>query len=232
MDREAKRQILLHYAVSSVGGFFGGYAIINHCDIFGNAQTANLIHIVTKIFSTDFSGLIFLLLSLFTYMAGNAFCVLAEKFIKLDLRIISLALSCTAVLIIGLAPNVSNNYIALLPILFVTPIQWNAFKSAGGYVSSSIFSTNNLRQATMSLTSYIVDRDKKQRDKAVFFWSTLCCFHSGVALSCVTSVFIGVESIWFCFIPIALSCAAYYNLIRGNLKSSSKGTISNKSVKA
>lgn len=209
MNEKASRQKLLHYAVSTVGGFLGGYAIFNHCDFFGNAQTANLIHIVCKIFSADFSGIAFLVLALATYISGNVFCVIAEKFIKHDLRLISLIMTSCAVVIIGLFPNIANDYIAVLPILFVMPIQWNAYRTAGGYVSSTIFSTNNLRIAVMSLTRYIIDRDKKQGEQAGFYWLTLLGFHSGVALACVSSVFLGTTSVWFCFVPIALSSAAY-----------------------
>lgn len=209
MNEKASRQKLLHYAVSTVGGFLGGYAIFNHCDFFGNAQTANLIHIVCKIFSADFSALVFLLLALITYISGNVFCVIAEKFIRHDLRLISLIMTSCAVVIIGLFPNIANHYIAVLPILFVMPIQWNAYRTAGGYVSSTIFSTNNLRIAVMSLTRYIIDRDKKQGEQARFYWLTLLGFHSGVALACVASVFLGTMSVWFCFVPIALSSAAY-----------------------
>ena len=209
MNEKASRQKLLHYAVSTIGGFMGGYAIFNHCDFFGNAQTANLIHIVCKIFSADFSALVFLVLALITYILGNVFCVLAEKFIKHDLRLISLVMTSCAVVVIGLFPNIANHYIAVLPILFVMPIQWNAYRTAAGYVSSTIFSTNNLRIAVMSLTRYIIDKDKKQGEQARFYWLTLLGFHSGVALACVASVFLGTMSVWFCFVPIALSLAAY-----------------------
>ena len=209
MNEKASRQKLLHYAVSTIGGFTGGYAIFNHCDFFGNAQTANLIHIVCKIFSADFSALAFLVLALITYILGNVFYVLAEKFIKHDLRLISLVMTSCAVVVIGLFPNIANHYIAVLPILFVMPIQWNAYRTAGGYVSATIFSTNNLRIAVMSLTRYIIDKDKKQGEQARFYWLTLLGFHSGVALACVASVFLGTMSVWFCFVPIALSSAAY-----------------------
>lgn len=209
MNEKASRQKLLHYAVSTVGGFLGGYAIFNHCDFFGNAQTANLIHIVCKIFSADFSALSFLLLALMTYISGNVFCVLAEKFIRHDLRVISLIMTSCAVVIIGLFPNIANHYIAVLPILFVMPIQWNAYRTAAGYASATIFSSNNLRIAVMSLTRYIIDRDKKQGEQAKFYWLTLLSFHSGVALACVASVFLGTMSVWFCFVPIVLSSAAY-----------------------
>lgn len=209
MNEKASRQKLLHYAVSTIGGFMGGYAIFNHCDFFGNAQTANLIHIVCKIFSADFSALAFLVLALITYILGNVFYVLAEKFIKHDLRLISLVMTSCAVVVIGLFPNIANHYIAVLPILFVMPIQWNAYRTAAGYASATIFSSNNLRIAVMSLTRYIIDKDKKQGEQAGFYWLTLLSFHSGVALACVASVFLGTMSVWFCFVPIALSSAAY-----------------------
>ena len=209
MNEKASRQKLLHYAVSSIGGFMGGYAIFNHCDFFGNAQTANLIHIVCKIFSADFSALAFLVLALITYILGNVFYVLAERLIKHDLRLISLVMTSCAVVVIGLFPNIANHYIAVLPILFVMPIQWNAYRTAAGYASATIFSSNNLRIAVMSLTRYIIDRDKKQGEQARFYWLTLLSFHSGVALACVASVFLGTMSVWFCFVPIALSLAAY-----------------------
>ena len=212
MDRNAEREKILHYVISSVGGFLGAYAIFNYCDFFGNAQTANLIHIVCKIFSADYTGLLFLVIALITYMLGNVFCVIAEKFIKYDLQAISLLLTSCAVIIIGIFTSIRNSYIAILPILFVIPVQWNAYRTAGGYVSATVFSTNNLRVAVMSLTRYIIDKDPKQGDRAKFYWFTLLGFHAGVAVSCVASVFLGTKSIWFCFVPILISTVGYMHL--------------------
>lgn len=212
MNKEQRLHIL-HFAVSTIGGFFGGYAIFNHCDLFGNAQTANLIHIVCKIFSADFSGLGFLVAALMTYIAGNACFVLSNRYLKLDMRVLSLCLSAAAAAVIGIFPNISNDYLALLPILFVTPMLWNSYRTAGSYVTSPIFSTNNLRVASTTTVNYLLDRDKDQLAKAKFYWTTLASFHIGVAMSCVASVFFGVRSIWFCFINIALASAAYVYVI-------------------
>lgn len=212
MDRKKKREMTLHHAVSAIGGFLGCYAIFNHNDVFGNAQTANLIHIVCKIFSADFSGILFLVAGLAAFMAGNIFYVLATRHLKADIRAISLIMTICAVIFMGMFPHVINPYIAVLPILFVTPVQWNAFGTAGGYASATAFSSNNVRQATTSLVSYIMDKDKKMLEKTRFYWMTLLCFHAGAALSCVTSVFCSTYSIWFCFIPILLSVAAYVRL--------------------
>ena len=149
------------------------------------------------------------MIALLTYILGNVFCVIAEKFIKHDLQAISLLLTSCAVIIIGIFPSIRNSYIAILPILFVMPVQWNAYRTAGGYVSATVFSTNNLRVAVMSLTRYIIDKDPKQGDRAKFYWFTLLGFHAGVAVSCVASVFLGTKSIWFCFVPILISTVGY-----------------------
>ena len=124
MTREQKQHIL-HFAVSSLGGFMGGYAIYNHCDVFGNAQTANMIHLVSKIFTGDFEGVVFIVIALLTYILGNVFFVISDRFIKLETKTVSLIASAVALLIIGIFPNISNNYLAILPILFVTPVLWN-----------------------------------------------------------------------------------------------------------
>ena len=162
MTREQKQHIL-HFAVSSLGGFMGGYAIFNHCDVFGNAQTANMIHLVSKIFTGDFEGVVFIVIALLTYILGNVFFVIADRFIKLETKTVSLIASTVALLIIGIFPNISNNYLAILPILFVTPVLWNSFRTAGSYVTSPIFSTNNLRVATVSTFTGIIDKDKDMK---------------------------------------------------------------------
>lgn len=209
MDRENKQQIYLHYAVCLIGGFLGGYAIINHSGVFGNAQTANLINAVYSIMDGDFGGLLFLLLSLVTYMAGMSLHTILKRFSKIDVRALALVFDAVAVVFAGLMCNIENDYIALLPIIFATSFQWCSFRTAGGYISSTIFSTNNLRQATTSLVSYAIDKKKEDSQRAKFYWLTLLSFHIGVATSCAGTMFVGVHSIWFCLAPVVISAVVY-----------------------
>ena len=73
----------------------------------------------------------FIVIALLTYILGNVFFVIADRFIKLETKTVSLIASAAALLIIGIFPNISNNYLAILPILFVTPVLWNSFRTAG-----------------------------------------------------------------------------------------------------
>jgi uncharacterized membrane protein YoaK (UPF0700 family) len=209
MKKNIKRQRFTHYVVSSVGGFLGSYAIFNFYEIFANAQTANMIHLVRDLFDADFGGLAYVLVSMLTYILGNAFCVLYRKFGRLELRTVSLALDALVILAVGIIINFTSTDFALLPIVFAAPIQWNAFSGDAGYASSTIFSTNNLRQATMSLTLYLTEGDKAHLSKSKFFWATLLVFHLGVALQCFASSVFGLRSIWLAYIPLFFATLAY-----------------------
>lgn len=202
--------MMLHHAVSVIGGFLGGYTIFNHADIFGNAQTGNLIRLVLDLCKGDFTFIGFMFLSFITYCGGNVFYVLVRRRSGLSMKIVSLIVTSLAVIIVGAIPFVTNHYIACLPVIFAAPIQWNAYKIAGGNSSSTLFSSNNIRQATMLLTKYFLDKDRQTLLKARFYWVTLLCFHIGVAFSCFMSILFSTASIWFCFVPILLSAFAYY----------------------
>lgn len=203
MDWEKRCQEYRHFAAAAIGGFFGGYSIFNFCELFANAQTANLIRMIKSAIGADVSALLFGVISLITYMAGNVFCVVYRRYGRHQLRKVSLLISLTTILVVGIAVQLARFNYAVVPILFAMPIQWNAFNDDAGYASSTIFSTNNLRQATMSLVNYIIDKDKKQLNKTKFFWKTLLFFHIGVTYACVLSLFFGVQSIWLGFLPIA-----------------------------
>ena len=42
---KTKLQRWTHFNMAMIGGFLGGFAILNHHDLFGSAQTSNLITI-------------------------------------------------------------------------------------------------------------------------------------------------------------------------------------------
>lgn len=218
MKQVMRRQRIVHYAASAIGGFLGSYTIFNHTEVFGNAQTGNLIRMVQDFVCGDLSLVWFMLLAFLIYCGGNVFYVLMRRRLRLSMKIVSLICTSAAVVVVGALPFVRNDIVACYPIIFVAPIQWNAYKIAGGNSSSTIFSSNNVRQAAILTTNYALDRDKTTRGKAAFYWLTLLSFHLGVAFSCAISIFLGVYSIWFCFVPIVLTAAAYYAYMSEKLR--------------
>lgn len=210
MRKIMQGQRLAHYGAALVGGFLGGYTIFNHMDIFANAQTGNLIHMVQSLCYGDLTLVWLMLLAFFVYCGGNVFYVLVRRKARVSMKIVSFICTAVAVSVIGAIPFVKNHFIACYPIFFIAPIQWNAFKIADGNSSSTIFSSNNVRQAAILTTNYVLGRDKSTLRRARFYWLTLLSFHCGVAFSCLMSMWCGANSIWFCYLPLALAVLAYY----------------------
>ena len=205
-----RKQKTLHHTVSMIGGFMAGYTIFNHLDIMANAQTGNLVKLVLSACSGNLESIGFMVLLFFVYCAANAFYVVCRRYSRLSMKIISLMITAASIPLVGLLCFSGNAYLSVLPIVFAMPVQWNAFKTAGGNSSSTIFSSNNVRQAVIQLTNYIMDRDAKSARNARFYWATLLFFHIGVAASCLISLYFSSQSIWFCYIFIILAAVAYY----------------------
>ena len=91
--------------------------------------------------------------------------------------------------------------VALYPVFFAMPFQWCTFKAPGVYNSSTIFSTNNLRQFTTAVTQFLMKKDSAQCDKAKFYGMTLLSFHTGAALSLILYMTCGLSGVWLCLVP-------------------------------
>lgn len=113
-----------------------------------------------------------------------------------------------AILLLGFFPSGMSPVVALYPVFFAMPFQWCTFKAPGGYNSSTIFSTNNLRQFTTAVTQFLMKKDSAQCDKAKFYGMTLLSFHTGAALSLILYMTCGLSGVWLCLVPCLLCCMA------------------------
>ncbi len=70
MHTEMKYRFLIHYTLSFIGGYLGIYAIVSRADLFGNAQTANLLGVVRDLIGRNFSDMLLRVGALLIYMAA------------------------------------------------------------------------------------------------------------------------------------------------------------------
>lgn len=210
---ENKYEAPLHYLMSFIGGFFGAYSILNFCDLFGNAQTANMIYLVTNILGHNFGSVLIRLGGMAVYMTALGLTTYLPRHSHIDLPLTSVILDGAAAVTAWLLPSDLDPVLALYPFFFVTAFQWGSFKGAYGFTSSTIFSTNNLRQFTTSVTEIIFNRDFSFCLKAKFFGLTLLSYHSGVAASYVFCTVYGSHGIWP-VIPVTM--AAVPIILRSN----------------
>lgn len=195
--------ILLHSIMCTIGGFMGGYAIFCRMSNFGNAQTANLIEIITDIVGRDFYDVMFRLLGLCIYIAAIIICVILRLKTKVNLNTYSIIIDFAGLILLSLIPRNINPVLGLLPIFFMMSTQWSVFHGIGEFNSSTIFSTNNLKQCTSAFAEYIITKDKKMLKKGKFFGNSLLWFHIGVAIGSVLSYNFNTYASLFC-IPITI----------------------------
>ena len=201
MHTEMKYRFLIHYTLSIIGGYLGLYAIVSRADVFGNAQTANLLGVVRDLIGRDFSDMLLRIGALLIYVTAVILTVWIPEHFSTDLRFISIGIDIFAILLLGFFPSGMSPVVALYPVFFAMPFQWCTFKAPGGYNSSTIFSTNNLRQFTTAVTQFLMKKDTAQRDKAKFYGMTLLSFHTGAALSLILYMAYGLSGVWLCLIP-------------------------------
>lgn len=195
----------IHHSVAITGGFLGVYALLCRADFFGNAQTSNLLYIVTSLLGRNWLDVLIRIGGVIVYLAGIALTIFWDKKWHRNLHCLSLVITAATILLLGFLPAKMDPILGLYPIFFAMAIQWNSFPGARGYVSSSIFSTNNIRQIANSLSEYCITHDRKQLDKAAFFGETVLCFHIGAAFAWMAHHFFAIQSVWCGFLPVLFS---------------------------
>ena len=197
---EDKRKLVtrfLHHNMCVVGGFMGGFAVLTKCDFLGNAQTANLIYFIMAILGHNMGEVFLRLTAVLIYFTGGFSYVFIKKRTSYNPKMIALIVDFVAILMLGLIPEHVNPVVSLYPIFFSMSFQWNCFPGEYGYTSSTIFSTNNLRQVSLSIAEFILEHDSRHLHKAGFFACSLLFFHIGVASSYFAVRFFGIHGIWF-----------------------------------
>lgn len=198
------------FIMSLVGGFFGAYAILNHHDFFGSAQTSNMIYLVLNIIGRDFYGLLLRLLAFAIYIIGIVSTILLPRYIKVDIQVCSVILNILAVIGLVFMPEDTNDVVALYPVFFVTAFQWCSFKGVEGFASSSVFSTNNLRQFVTSVTGYCLEKNEADLKKLKFFGGVLLFYHMGVILSSLSYLLWKAKGIIVCLLPLMFAVVIIY----------------------
>ena len=191
MNLRKNHEMLLHFVMAFIGGYFGLYAIVARNDLFGSAQTSNLIYLVQDIVGGRPLDFVIRIGALVLYSAAVALSVWLPKHTAVNNKILSILIDGGAAILLG--------------------FQWCSFKGIGGYNSATVFSTNNLRQFVSAVTLFADEKKQEHLQKLKFYGGTLLSFHLGVGAACVAWQFFDVTSIWLCFLalPAAFGLAVY-----------------------
>lgn len=201
----------LHLTVTFIGGFMGCYAIFNRCDVFGSAQTGNLISFVMDLAGHSDTHMFFRFSALLIYILAMVSTVfLSHKLQKTTLKLVSVLIDGLALILLGFLPEDLDPFVALYPVFFATAFQWCSFKGADGFNSSSIFSTNNLRQCTTGFAEYLYSKDSEALRKGIFYGKVLLSFHLGVAMCFLFCSRFHLAGAWAGLFPVCIALAFVY----------------------
>lgn len=201
----------IHYIVAFIGGFLGIFPVVNAVHFLGSAQTSNLIDIVLASLRADWSSLLLHVFGAFLYVLAVFLVTFLPKHTRLNVKWLALFVDAAASFVMWLFP-IERDFpltMYLYPTFFAMAFQWCSFKGAYGFTSSTIFSTNNLRQFIASLTEVFCNGDKSFLLKAKFFGLTLLGFHLGVAASGILWFFLGNAGFLFALLPISVAGLLY-----------------------
>ncbi len=194
-----------HMAFAAVGGFFGAYAILCRCGVLANAQTMNLLELVISALRGDVGLALLHLGGLAVYVLGTMLTVFLPHFFGADMGRVAPWIDAGAAVLLGFLPADMPLLLGLYPIFFAMSVQWSSFQGARGFNSSSIFSTNNTKQASLALAEYLCDRDRSHFRKANTYLLTLLAFHTGAVLSFLSVQLLGIRGVWLNLPLIALA---------------------------
>lgn len=205
MDTEIKQENSLHYTMSFSGGIFAIYALLEHSNVFGSAETSNMILLVKDFLNWDLFHILIRLVSLLVYAFGIILTVWMAKYHSDTQKRICIIIDCFAALILGFLPEHIYPVIALYPVAFAMSIQWCSFRGVGKNPSATTFSTGNFRQLVTSIFNYITERKQEDLRRIRFYLCTMLSFHAGVAVIYIVWPYLPHQSIWIVFIPLTFA---------------------------
>lgn len=202
---QSKRDAHIHYVIAFCGGFLGIFPIVNVIELFGSAQTSNLIECVHSFLGRDWTALLHHLIGAGLYALAPFLVTYLTNHTKIKIKLAALFVDFAAALVMWKMPTGLPEIFYLYPTFFAMSFQWCSFSGSYGYNCSTIFSTNNLRQTVSALTEWLCNGKHEFKLKAAFFGATLIGFHLGVAAAFILWERLGNACFLFVIVPEAVA---------------------------
>ena len=195
---------------AAVGGFFAAYAILLRMGIMANAQTLNLLELLLSSLRCHWSEVLMHLGALAMYVLGTMSTVILPHLFGCNMRRVCPIIDALCAVLLAFLPAEMPVIPSLYPIFFAMSVQWSSFTGAQDHISSTIFSTNNTKQASLSLARHLCTREQGQIRRMWFYVSTILCFHAGATVAYFSVLLLEVKCS-LCVLP--LIGWAYYMVV-------------------
>lgn len=199
-----------HLSFAAVGGFFAAYAILLRMGIMANAQTLNLLELLLSSLRCHWPEVLMHLGALAMYVLGTMSTVILPHLFGWNMRRVCPIIDALCAVLLAFLPAEMPVIPSLYPIFFAMSVQWSSFTGAQDHISSTIFSTNNTKQASLSLARHLCTREQGQIRRMWFYVSTILCFHAGATVAYFSVPLLEVKGS-LCVLP--LIGWAYYMVV-------------------
>lgn len=196
--------------MSFIGGMFAIYALLEHSNVFGSAETSNMILLVKDLLNMDLFHIAIRVISLIVYAAGITASLWLAKYRSSIQKMICIATDALAAAALILTPPDTPPVMALYPVAFAMSIQWCTFRGVGKNPSATTFSTGNFRQLVTNIFNYVTERKSEYLSNIKFYIHTMLSFHFGVALGYILRPYIPHHSIGLVYIPLLAAAIQEY----------------------
>lgn len=157
---------ILHWNISFVGGFLGGYAILSHAGVFGSAQTGNLMEMASNVRFMEWEELGLRLLAMVIFACGVIASYMLTNYTNLHMRKLAIWVDAAGLGLTALLPDWFSPIAGVYPIFFCSAFQWGVYSGADGFNSATVFITNNFKQSVLGWTQYALTKDKEFKEKS------------------------------------------------------------------
>ncbi len=182
--------------LSFVGGTFETYTYLLRGGVFCNAQTGNIALMMLNLASGDFAKALYYPVPILAFAFGvfisNFAFAKDEKSFSLRDKLLMMEIFVLAVL--TLVPAGFGDTWVNAVISFLAAVQYNAFRKAGGISYSSVFCTNNLRQSTLCLYEFLLDKNRAALTNFFLYLLVILAFCGGVAAQVIAIKLLGQYS--------------------------------------
>ena len=109
---------ILHWNISFVGGFLGGYAILSHAGVFGSAQTGNLMEMASNVRFMEWEEVGLRLLAMVIFACGVIASYMLTNYTNLHMRKLAIWVDAAGLGLTALLPDWFSPIAGVYPIFF------------------------------------------------------------------------------------------------------------------
>ncbi|MEE6720922.1 MULTISPECIES: YoaK family protein [Lactobacillaceae] len=191
------KKVFLAWILTFIGGFTDAYTFMLYGNVFVAGQTGNIIFLAVNLINHQWFEGILKLTIILTFLIGMIFSAVWTKLMDKThyWRVYSLIFELLVMLLIGILPKEVSVYFKLPLLAFAMALQYCLYDQVNDYSYANVFTTANLKRATLNLAAGILYHQKSQLKSAILYYKIIVCFIIGAVLGSLFSNILGIRAI-------------------------------------